>query len=224
MTKGFVRLARAPFEDRVEAGGRLALALAGRAWGESVVLGIPRGGVAVAAAVADGIEAPLDVIVVRKLRAPGQPELAIGAMGESGARVLNRSLIEELGITASELDRLVAIESQELDRSVQALRLTCPRLPVKGKTAIIVDDGIATGATARAACQIARTLMATRVVVAAPVAAPRALAELERLTDELVCLLAPNQFRAVGQHYRDFTPTSDEVVVEMVLSNRAMRN
>lgn len=189
-----------------------------------MVLGIPRGGVAVAAAVADGIEAPLDVIVVRKLRAPGQPELAIGAMGESGARVLNRSLIEELGITASELDRLVAIESQELDRSVQALRLTCPRLPVKGKTAIIVDDGIATGATARAACQIARTLMATRVVVAAPVAAPQALAELERLTDELVCLLAPNQFRAVGQHYRDFTPTSDEVVVEMVLSNRAMRN
>ena len=187
-----------------------------------MVLGIPRGGVVVGAAVAEGLRAPLDVILVRKLRAPEQPELALGALGESGAQVLNRSLIEEMGITASELGRLVALERQELDRSVQQLRSVCPRIPVNGKTAIIVDDGIATGATARAACQIGRTLMATRLVLATPVAAPQALADLRRLTDEVVCLLAPSQFQAVGQHYRDFTPTRDEVVVETVLRNRSM--
>jgi putative phosphoribosyl transferase len=176
---------------------------------------------AAAAAVAQAIGAPLDVILVRKLRAPQQPELALGALDQAGAPVLNRSVIQEMGVSAAELEALVEFEREELEQARRQLRARIPRISLHDKTAIVVDDGIATGATARAACQIVRAMMASRVVLATPVAAPQALAELQGHVDELVCLLAPHRFSAVGWHYRDFSPASDEQVLELLHANRA---
>ncbi len=208
------------FADRAEAGARLAEVLSQRSWRNPVVLGIPRGGVVVAAAVADALGAPLDAIFVRKLGVPEQPELALGAIGESGDPVLNGSVVAATGLTPQELAAMETRERQGLRRSAADLRAACPRIPLQQRTAIIVDDGIATGATAAAACQVARGQMAIAVVVATPVAAPSAVADLRAKADEIVCLLTPEPFVAVGVHYRDFRPTSDQLVVSLIGSRR----
>ncbi|WP_034593130.1 phosphoribosyltransferase [Hamadaea tsunoensis] len=198
-----------PFADRAEAGRRLADELRHLAGGRLVVLGLPRGGVPVAAEVARVLRAPLDVIVVRKLGHPDQPEYAVGALGEQGARILMPA--------AARVDpgRLADVERAEratLHNRVIALRGGRPPVPLDGRTAIIVDDGIATGATAAAACHVARVRGAERIVLAAPVAPPQAYHELAEVADELVAVLVPPHFTAVGAWYADFTPTTDAEV------------
>ncbi|HVN50639.1 MAG TPA: phosphoribosyltransferase family protein, partial [Acidimicrobiales bacterium] len=158
------------FEDRIEAGRVLAERLSSLRGKDVVVLGLPRGGVPVAEQVARALGAPLDVIVVRKLGVPFQPELAMGAIGEMGARVLDERLIAQAGITSEEVAEVESRERVELDRRVERLRRGRPRVPLEGRVAVVVDDGLATGSTARVACQVARHLGAATVVLAVPVA------------------------------------------------------
>lgn len=206
------------FLDRADAGRRLAEHLAPWRSPDVVVLGLPRGGVPVAAEVAAGLGAPLDVIVVRKLGIPYQPEVAMGAIGEGGVRVLDDELVARAGVTPAELDAVEQRERATLDERVARFRSDAARLDLSGRTAIIVDDGIATGATATAACRVARQFGATRVIVAAPVGAPDAARRIDG-ADEVVCLLQPPGFHAVGAYYRDFTQTSDDEVARL-LQNR----
>ena len=209
------------FRDRVEAGERLAQAL--MPWrGESVVvLGLPRGGVPVAAEIAHALGAPLDVLVVRKLGLPAQPELAMGAIGEGGVRVLNQTVVRTTGVSEADLARVEAVERAELARQAGRFRDDRPPVALAGRTALIVDDGIATGATALVACQVARALGATRVVMAAPVAAPSSVRDVRTVADDVVCLETPTEFTAVGQWYDDFRPTTDDDVIRCLRSGRA---
>ena len=179
-----------------------------------VVLGLPRGGVPVAAEVARALQAPLDVIVVRKLGVPWQPELAMGAIGEGGCLVLNDDIAQL--VKHADLDRVVTAERAELRRRVRMWRGDRDPQPLTGKTVVIVDDGVATGATAAAACAVARRSGAARVVLATPVAPPEVARQLLAQADEVVALLQPATFRAVGQWYADFTPTPDEVVTRLL--------
>jgi putative phosphoribosyl transferase len=201
------------FENREEAGRALALLL-GRYVGRTdvVVLGLPRGGVPVAAEVAKALSAPLDVFVVRKIGAPGQPELAMGAIASGGVVVANRDVVRALGVSQELFDREAERERQELSRREQAYRGTRPPLGLEGNVAILVDDGLATGATIRAAARAARALSPARVVIAAPVGAPDTCRELQAEADEVVCARTPEPFLAVGQWYRDFAQTTDAEV------------
>ena len=205
-----------PFSDRVDAGRRLGHRLEYLRRGDVVVLGLPRGGVPVAAAVAEALGAPLDVIVVRKLGVPFQPELAMGAIGEGGVSVLNDDVIREARVGRRELAEVEARERTELERRAGLFRGDRPRVALQGRTAVIVDDGIATGSTARAACQVARAHGARRIVLAVPVAPPSVQAELARVADDVVCVETPAQLRAVGQWYRDFSQTSDAEVMAIL--------
>jgi putative phosphoribosyl transferase len=208
------------FRDRVDAGRRLAVHLTPRRAPDVVVLGLPRGGVPVAAEVAKALGAPLDVIVVRKLGIPFHPEVAMGAIGEGGVRVLDEALIARVGVTPAEVAAVERRERETLDTRVARFRSGGARLDLTGRTAIIVDDGIATGATASAAAQVARRLGAARVVVAAPVGGTDAVDRVEG-ADEVICLLQPVAFQAVGSHYRDFGQTTeDEVVALLEISGR----
>ena len=200
------------FRDRHAAGRALAAALAGHADDDAVVLALPRGGVPVAAEVARALGAPLDVIVVRKLGVPGHPEYAMGAIGEGGVRVLDGQVIRSMRVSDEALARVSEEERAELERRVRRYRPR-PPLALVGRTAVLVDDGMATGSTELAASQVASELGAARVVVAVPVASGAAVRELRRHVDEVVCLDAPADFRAVGQCYDDFSATSDEEVV-----------
>lgn len=182
------------------------------------MLGLPRGGVPVAAEVAAGLGAPLDVIVVRKLGIPYQPEVAMGAIGEGKVRVLDDDLVARAGVRPAELDAVERRERATLDERVARFLSGAARLDLSGRTAIIVDDGIATGATATAACRVARNLGATRVIVAAPVGSPDAARRIDG-ADEVVCLRQPPDFQAVGAYYRDFTQTTDDEVA-LLLKNR----
>ncbi|MFQ5966001.1 MAG: phosphoribosyltransferase [Acidimicrobiia bacterium] len=204
------------YRDRVEAGKRLAKELLGVGDGDSVALGLPRGGVPVAAEVAAALAIPLDVVVVRKLGAPFQPELGIGAIGEEGVRVVNRELVARLGVTEETLDRITSQEEQELARRVSTYRGERDPLVLSGLTAIVIDDGLATGYTARAAIEVARRRQAGRVVLAVPVAAPSAVVELSTVADEVVCPEQPRFLGAVGQWYEDFAQTSDEEVIGLL--------
>ena len=209
------------FHDRPEAGRLLARELrtyAGR--DDVVVLGLPRGGVPVAAEVAEALGAPLDVLVVRKLGAPGQEELAIGAIGEGGGRVLNRQLVRDLGLSSAAIDRIAAREERELQRRVASYRGGHEALEVEGKTVIVVDDGVATGATMRAGLQTVRALGASAIVAAAPVGAADAVALLEEDADEVVVLETPAWFSAVGQWYEDFGQTTDDEVRTLLVRRR----
>ncbi|RFU20923.1 phosphoribosyltransferase [Geodermatophilus marinus] len=205
-----------PFADRRDAGRQLGARLADLGPADPVVLGLPRGGVPVAAEVARALDAPLDVVLVRKLGLPARPELAMGAVGEDGAVVLNRDVLARSGVGEEALAAVERQERAELARRARAFRGDRPRVPLAGRTAVVVDDGVATGATARAACAVARTLGAARVVLAVPVAAPRVVGELAGEVDELVALETPPGFRAVGQVYGDFTQTPDEEVVALL--------
>lgn len=202
------------FADRIDAGRQLALRLHHLRDEPVVVLGLPRGGVPVAAEVADALGAPLDVIVVRKLGVPFQPELGMGAVGEGGARVINDEIVRLARISPRELTDVETRERAELERRARRFRGDLPRVTLEGRTAVIVDDGIATGSTARAACRVARTLGAAWVVLAVPVAPPDWTARLGAEADELVALETPEPFHAIGQFYADFSQTSDDEVVE----------
>jgi len=208
------------FANRHEAGRSLAAGLAHLGGQDLVVLGLPRGGVPVAAEVARDLGAPLDVIVVRKLGVPFQPELAMGAIGEGDVRVLDADMVANLGITDAALRAVEQRERGILEDRVEALRRGRPRVPLRGRIAVIVDDGIATGATARAACEVARRLGAARIVLAAPVAPAGTTAE-QFSADELVCCAMPLGFRAVGNHYRDFEPTTDDEVIALLDAARS---
>jgi putative phosphoribosyl transferase len=205
----------AVFADRVDAGRQLAQKLDALRGQDVVVLGLPRGGVPVAFEVARSLDAPLDVIVVRKLGVPFQPELAMGAIGEDGVRVLDPELVALARISPAEVAAVERRERAVLDARVAQLRRGRQRLELTGRVAVIVDDGIATGATARAACQVARRLGASRVILAAPVAPADTVRNLPE-ADAVVCVSAPDQFFAVGAHYRNFAPTSDGEVSALI--------
>ncbi|MEU5261972.1 phosphoribosyltransferase [Amycolatopsis sp. NPDC021455] len=204
------------FADRSDAGRRLARRLGPFRSEDVVVAGLPRGGVPVAFAVAQALHAPLDVIVVRKLGLPRQPEFALGAIGEDDVRVLDEDLVDRTGVTAAQLAAVDDRERVELNRRVTRYRTGRNRISLRGRSVIVVDDGIATGATARAACRVARAQGASRVVLAVPVCAPSAITSLAADVDEVVCLQAPRGFRSVGQWYRDFRPTSDDQVADLL--------
>ena len=201
------------FRDRRQAGALLGEALSAFAGRQDVlVLGLPRGGVPVAAEVARALDVPLDVLVVRKLGAPGREELAIGAIAEGGVRVLNRALVANLGLDPREIDVLAGREERELERRVRIYRGGRGPLPVENRTVIVVDDGVATGATMRAGLQALRVRGAARVIAAAPVGAADSVDALREDADEVVVLETPGWFQAVGQWYEDFGQTSDEEV------------
>ena len=201
------------FADRRDAGRRLAARLEHLRSEPVVVLGLPRGGVPVAFEVARALDAPLDVIVVRKLGMPFQPELGMGAIGEDGIRIINDEIVGIARISASELAAVEARERAELERRARRFRGDRPRTVLAGRTAVIVDDGIATGSTARAACQVARAQGAGRVVLAVPVAPVGWTARVGGDADECIALDTPEPFWAIGQFYADFSQTSDDEVV-----------
>jgi putative phosphoribosyl transferase len=201
------------FADRNDAGRRLAARL-GHLRGEPVVvLGLPRGGVPVAFQVARALGAPLDVIIVRKLGVPFQPELGMGAVGEDGVRVINPEVTQASGVSQDELAAVQAREQAAVDARAARYRSRRPRQPLDGRVAVVVDDGIATGSTARAACQIARALGAARVVLAVPVAPPGWQARIGADADEMVCVSTPRGFSAIGQFYARFPQVCDEEVL-----------
>jgi predicted phosphoribosyltransferase/dienelactone hydrolase len=204
------------FRDRRQAGRRLGAALEHLQAESPVVLGLPRGGLPVAAEVAQVLEAPLDVLLVRKLGLPSQPELAMGAVGEDGIRVLNVQVLQGERVSKHELDRVEARERDTIRRRAVAYRSGRPAVPLAGRAVVIVDDGIATGSTATAAIAVARAKGARRVVVAAPVAAASTARLLEDSADEVVLLERPEPFWAVGPWYEDFTPTTDAEVVALL--------
>lgn len=206
------------FRDRCDAGQALAARL-GR-WRDApdaIVLGLPRGGVPVAFEIASALRLPLDVLVVRKLGVPWQPELAMGAIASGGAVVLNDEVLATVGgRDRVELEAVERRERTEVERREREFRRDRPPLDVQGRTAIVVDDGLATGATMEAAVRALRQIGAARVVVAVPVAAEESRARIERLADEVVCLETPAWFSAVGQWYEDFSQTPDAEVCELL--------
>jgi len=205
------------FGNRQEAGREVAARLRKYANREDVlVLGLPRGGVSVAFEVATALEVPLDIFVLRKLGVPGHEELAFGAIGSGGVRILNADIVDRLEITQLEVAAVTQEETKELERRERRYRGSRPPLDVRGRTVILVDDGIATGASIRAAIHAIRKMRPTSLVVATPVA-PRATCKLLRQeVDELVCVDIPEPFYGVGQFYQDFSEVSDEEVVALL--------
>jgi putative phosphoribosyl transferase len=200
----------------VDAGEQLADALTSLALSRPVVLALPRGGVPVGAEVARVLGAPLDVVLVRKLGVPSQPELAMGAIGENGVRVLNPEVIHGVGISEAQIARVEARERAELERRARQYRGERGPASVIDRTAIIVDDGLATGSTARAAIEVVRALGAERVVLAVPVAPPDTVAALERVADAVVAVVTPTPMWAIGAWYDDFSQTSDDEVMRLL--------
>ncbi|MGH9183344.1 MAG: phosphoribosyltransferase [Acidimicrobiales bacterium] len=210
------------FRDRADAGRQLARALSTYAGRRDVrVLGLPRGGVAVAFEVASALAAPLDVFLVRKLGVPVQPELAMGAIAPGGVQVIDHELVRHLRVSQQEMDETIAAESEELRRREEAYRGDRPPLELGGMTVILVDDGIATGSTMRAAVESTRLLGPAAVVAAVPVAPATALRDLGAVADEVVCLATPRPFRAIGLWYRDFTQMTDDQVRHLLASTPA---
>lgn len=201
------------FADRADAGRQLGQRLQHLRGPEAVVLGLPRGGVEVAAEVAAALAAPLDVIMVRKLGVPSQPELAMGAIGEGGVRIVLPETVRRAGVTPDELAAVEVRERAELQRRAQRFRGDRPRIPLAGRTAVVVDDGIATGSTARVACKVARALGAARIVLAVPVAPGGWVRGMPDAADDFIALLTPAALQAIGVWYSDFSQTSDEQVI-----------
>ncbi len=204
------------FRDRREAGRLLAEAVARQRFDMPVVLALPRGGVPVAAEIAERLDAPLDVLVVRKLGCPGRPEFGIGAIAEGDIRVLNEPAIARLGISAEQIDAVAASETAELTRRLGRYRGRRPAVSVRGRTAIVVDDGLATGFTARAALEVVRRKEPQRLVLAVPVGSADTVAELHGFADQVVCLRAPVRFMAIGQWYADFRQVTDAEVTGLL--------
>lgn len=210
-----------PFADRTEAGRRLAERLGPLRELDPVVLGLPRGGVPVAYEVARALGAPLDVIVVRKLGVPHQPELAMGAVGEDGVLVVNEQALRQTGVGDERLDEVARREGREVEQRARRFRGHHPRVDLTGRTVVIVDDGVATGSTAIAACRVARAHGAKHVVVAVPVAPRGWAADFQSEADEVVALETPRLFMSVGQFYDDFSQTSDAEVTALLDGARA---
>jgi predicted phosphoribosyltransferase len=210
-----------PFRDRVHAGKILAERL--RAYAnrpDVLVLALPRGGVPVAHEVAKALHVPMDVFLVRKLGVPGHEELAMGAVASGGVRVINDDVVRSLGIPDAAIDRVASKELIELSRREQAYRGTRPEPDIRGRTIILVDDGLATGSTMRAAVQALRTRQPAKIVVAVPIAASETCDALAREVDEMVCAVTPEPFYAVGLWYDDFDQTSDDDVRALLAENR----
>jgi putative phosphoribosyl transferase len=206
-----------PFPSRTDAGAELATLLqqyAGRA--EVVVLGLPRGGVPVAHEIARALGVPLDILLVRKLGVPGHPELAMGAIASGGVRVLNDDVVRWYGIPQAVIDEVAHEEQRELERREQAYRDGRTPVPLFGRTVLLVDDGLATGSTMKAAVQAIRALSPSRIVIAVPVGAAETCRELSEVADEIVCARSPANFRAVGQWYVDFSQTTDAEVRDLL--------
>jgi predicted phosphoribosyltransferase len=208
-----------PFHDRFEAGRMLASLLTAYAnRPDAIVLGLPRGGVAVAYEVARALHLPLDVFIVRKLGVPGQDELAMGAIASGGVRVLNHAVINALGLGQAEIDQVIRREEQELRRREQQFRGERPPLQLKGKTVIVVDDGLATGATMWAAIAAIRQRGPAKIVMAVPVAAPAECEAFRQIADEVVCAVTAEPLHAVGLWYEDFPQLTDEEVRTLLSS------
>jgi len=210
------------FRNRTDAGRRLARGLeryAGRS--DVVVLALPRGGVPVGFEIARALNAPLDVFLVRKLGVPGQEELAMGALASGGVRVVNDALVRRLGVPAAMIEEVAAKEERELERRERAYRGGEPPLPVAGRTVILVDDGLATGASMQAAAMALKRLGPARIVAAVPVGAAETCADLRDIVDEIVCAETPEPFWAVGNWYDDFSQTADEEVRSLLTLARA---
>ena len=200
-----------PFENRRKAGQALAQRLA-EYGSETLVFALPRGGVPVAVEVAQALDAELDVFVVRKLGAPGQPELALGAVASSGVQVLNDALISRIGVSEAELEKVAEGERQELQRREQLYRGERAAPNIKGRTVVLVDDGLATGASMRAAVAAVRQAEPAKLVVAVPVAAPDTCEALSEEVDKVVCVATPTPFYGVGRWYTDFRQVTDDEV------------
>ena len=201
------------FKDRRDAGRQLADRLARFAAAAPVVVAMPRGGVPVAREVADRLAAPLDIIVVRKLGCPWQPELGIGAIAEGGVRIVNDRLVRDLGVRPDQLEEVTAREARELERRVIHYRGERAAIPLTDRVVLLVDDGLATGYTARAAIAALRLAGASRVILAVPVAPPESVEALRSVADEVVAVETPSRFFGVGQAYREFRQTSDDAVM-----------
>jgi predicted phosphoribosyltransferase len=204
------------FEDRRQAGRVLGEEVARLELNDPIVLGLPRGGVVVAAEVADALGCELDVLVVRKIGAPFQPELALGAIAEGGVKIFNRELMRQLRQSEDDLAATVEREQAELERRVAAYRQEKDRPDIEGRDVVVVDDGLATGATAQAAGQVVTAMGAGRVVLAVPVGSPDTVKRLSEYFDEVVCPVTPSMFMAIGQFYRDFRQVEDDEVVRLL--------
>ena len=204
------------FRNRAEAAHLLAQRLQGRELHDPLVLAIPRGGVVTGAVLARELGAELDVVLARKLRAPGQPELAVGAVAEEGQVYLNQPIEEHLGLTEAYVARERAHQLNEIARRKELFRAVRPPALLAGRSVIVTDDGIATGATMSAALQVARAQKPHELIVAVPVASPDRLEEIRRRCDEVICLLAPRSFWAIGQFYKDFSPVEDAEALELL--------
>ncbi len=211
------------FDDRTDAGKQLAQLLHHLRGDDVVVVGLPRGGVPVAAEVAAALRVPLDVIVVRKLGVPFQPELAMGAIGENGVRTLNEDIIDRTQTSADELAQVEARERAELERRAALYRSAGASVPLEGKVVIVVDDGVATGSSAIAACQIVRARGAKRVVLAVPVAPSDWKFRLAGIADEMITVKLPRHFHGVGEFYRDFSQTTDGEVIDLLEQANRLR-
>ncbi|MCB1424587.1 MAG: phosphoribosyltransferase [Brucellaceae bacterium] len=210
------------FEDRAEAGRKLVAALDGRDWGGAVVYALPRGGVPVAAEIARAFGLPLDLLLVRKIGAPGHPELALGAVVDGAAPdiAINEDVAASYGFDEADVREMAKAHLAEIERRHRLYLEGRPPIPATGRTAIVVDDGIATGASLMAALHALARRQPARIVLAIPVAPPETLARLRPLADEVVCLEAPAHFYAVGAHYRSFAQVDDDEVVSLL---RALR-
>lgn len=208
------------FNDRRDAGRRLAKGLSTGEGDRLVVLGIPRGGVVVAYEVARHLRAPLDIVIPRKVGAPGNPELAVGAVAQDGTLVLDRAMVDLLGVSDTFLKEESARQRAEIERRLRLYRGTRSGIELAGATVVVVDDGVATGATVLAALRGLRSEKPKRVILAVPVAPPDTLERLTTEADEVVCLSTPEPFYAVGQFYRHFDETSDDEVIKLIERSR----
>ncbi len=208
------------FVDRVDAGKRLASALKNFSAEKGIVLAIPRGGVVVGYVIAKTLNLPLDVIIPRKIGTPDNPELAIGAVAEDGTAILDQNLIKYLGVSREYVVEETERQKQEIRRRLKLYREDTSYPDLKGLDVIVVDDGIATGSTMKAALASVKNRGAASITVAVPVGPPSTIEELEKMADRVVCIYTPEFFQAIGEFYRDFNQTSDEEVIGLLLENK----